>query len=61
MTNSPSSKSIRQYDDSLWLINRQEFIYHTKHGARKNFTGNTVLKYRDIEPNYVFPEKFFWQ
>ena len=49
----------QQLEDTLWIINRQEFIYQTKQGKSKTYKGSTVIKIRDFEPNYSFPEKFF--
>ena len=44
--------------DSLWLATRQAFTYETKEGKKRNFKGNTVLKYSDYQIDYPFPPKF---
>ncbi|MGB3466028.1 MAG: DUF5686 and carboxypeptidase regulatory-like domain-containing protein, partial [Cyclobacteriaceae bacterium] len=45
--------------DSIWIQKRLEFKYETSQGKYKNFRGNTLIKYRDMDINYEFPEKFF--
>jgi Family of unknown function (DUF5686)/CarboxypepD_reg-like domain len=45
--------------DSTWLPYRLEFVYTTKQGRYKSFSGNTLLRYSDYENNYAFPAKFF--
>jgi hypothetical protein len=47
------------YQDSVWIIYRQEFSYETKVGRFKTFTGSTTMRYSDYQMNYEFPEKFF--
>ncbi len=48
-----------QYQDSLWIVDRQEFNYETKQGRYKKFQGQTLLRYSEYEANYPFPPKFF--
>ncbi len=52
-------QSYTKVQDSLWIVERQAFIYSTKQGKKKTFKGSTVLRYSDYEHNYVFPDKFF--
>ncbi|PHI21803.1 hypothetical protein CEQ90_00515 [Lewinellaceae bacterium SD302] len=44
--------------DSVWMIDRQAFIYGTDTKGRV-FEGSTTLRYDNIEPYYEFPDKFF--
>lgn len=46
-------------NDETWIQKRLEFQYETKQGKYKNFKGNTLINYRDMDLNYEFPEKFF--
>lgn len=48
-----------QINDTLWLPDRQEFIYKTKQGKSKTFEGNTVMHHSDFQVNYSFSENFF--
>lgn len=51
----------QEYDfinDSVIVLNRQEFNYTSKAGKRK-FTGNTIVKYTDYLINPVFGKRFF--
>ena len=41
-----------------WILTRQEFNYSTKSG-KKNYEGNTVMRYSDFNFSPVFPEKHF--
>ena len=45
--------------DSFWLPSRQVFNYETKVGKRKNYSGQTTIRFSDYELGYIFPEKFF--
>ena len=45
--------------DSLWFPTRQEYNYRTRQGKKRLFRGNTVMRYDSLQPNYVFPHKFF--
>lgn len=49
----------KQINDTLWVPQRQEFIYETRQGKRKKFSGRTIIKHTDFQVNYDFPEKFF--
>lgn len=51
-------QSYQKFGDSLWIPQRQEFIYQTKSGKRL-FKGNTVLIYTGFEKDYEFPSRFF--
>lgn len=48
-----------QVADSLWMPFRQELSYETKQGKKRNFKGNTLIRFKDFEQDYVFPPKFF--
>lgn len=52
-------QSYTEWNDSLWIVDRQAFYYTTKQGKRSTFKGSTVLRYSDYEHNFAFPEKFF--
>ncbi len=52
-------QSYEAYEDSTWIVYRQEFSYETKVGRFKTFTGSTTMRYSDYQMNYEFPEKFF--
>ncbi len=52
-------QSYARVADSFWLPSRQVFNYETKFGKRKNYSGQTTIRFSDYELNYVFPEKFF--
>lgn len=52
-------QSYQKVQDSLWIVERQAFVYSTRQGKKKTFKGSTVLRYSDYEHNYVFPDKFF--
>lgn len=52
-------QSYDQINDTLWIPNRQEFIYETKQGKRKKFIGNTIIYHSDFLSNYEFPDKYF--
>lgn len=48
-----------QYQDSLWIVNKQTFHYLAKANKQTTFRGSTTLSYSDYEHNYAFPAKFF--
>lgn len=52
-------QSYNKVQDSLWIMDRQAFIYSTRQGKKKTFKGSTVLRYSEYQHNYAFPEKFF--
>ncbi len=52
-------QDFQQLPDHTWLPYRIEFIYQTKQGKRKTFSGNTLIHYTDYENNFSFPPKFF--
>lgn len=45
-------------NDSIWVTDRQEFDYYTKSGKRE-FQGNTTVKYSNYEINIDYPKRFF--
>jgi hypothetical protein len=45
-------------NDSIWLIDREEFFYETK-DFQVNFIGNTNIVYDDYNLNPSFPKRFF--
>lgn len=47
------------FNDSLWLVNRQEFNYTTKEKRTTTFGGQTTLTYKDRKINFDYPEKYF--
>jgi hypothetical protein len=49
----------REFEDSVWIIYRQEFNYETKVGRFQTFSGNTTLRFSNFQKDYQFPEKFF--
>jgi hypothetical protein len=49
----------QEVGDSLWLPSRQAYHYETKEGRKRTFKGKTLIQYKQFEPNYVFPDKFF--
>jgi len=46
------------FNDTLWMVTRQEFDYFTKAGNR-DFKGNTVVKFDNFEFNVSFPKRYF--
>lgn len=48
-----------ELNSEKWMQKRLEFQYETKQGKYKNFRGNTLIKYKNLQLNYEFPEKFF--
>lgn len=52
-------QSYTKVQDSLWIVDRQAFIYETRQGKKKTFKASTVLRYSDYQHNYAFPDKFF--
>jgi hypothetical protein len=52
-------QNYEQLEDTLWIVNRQEFNYETKVGRFQTFTGNTTLRFSNFQKDYQFPEKFF--
>lgn len=46
------------FEDSIWMVTKQEFYYETKEG-RTEFSGQTVVKYDDFELNVGYPKKYF--
>jgi hypothetical protein len=54
-------KIIQDYtliNDSIWLIDKQVFDYHTKSGKR-NFVGNSYIKYSNYEIDIDYPKRYF--
>lgn len=49
----------REFEDSVWIVYRQEFNYETKVGRFQTFSGNTTLRFSNFQKDYQFPEKFF--
>jgi hypothetical protein len=45
--------------DTLWIVDRQEFTYESKQSNRKSFSATTLIVYSEMKPNYPFPDKFF--
>ncbi|MFK7950215.1 MAG: DUF5686 and carboxypeptidase regulatory-like domain-containing protein [Saprospiraceae bacterium] len=52
-------QNYEQLEDSIWIVNRQEFTYETKVGRFQAFRGSTTLRYTDFQKDYEFPAKFF--
>ncbi len=46
------------FNDSVWLVKRQEFDYTTKEN-RTQFTGNTVVSYDNFELNVDYSKRYF--
>lgn len=43
-------------NDSMWIVNRQEFTYYMRENKR---VGNTVVRYKDFKFNKDYGKKFF--
>lgn len=52
-------QNYEQLEDSVWIVNRQEFTYETKVGRFQTFRGSTTLRYSNFQKDYQFPPKFF--
>jgi len=46
------------FQDSIWLVTKQEFDYQTREGKRE-FSGITIVNYDDFELNIEYPKRYF--
>ncbi len=48
-----------ELEGGRWFPNEIELIYFTKVGKKKKYNGTTFIKFKDLQLDYEFPQKFF--